>query len=38
MIVVLLDNTIIDLDPESLKCLFMKVRYDCIVIFLAMVL
>ena len=37
MIVVLLDNIAIDLDPEPFKCLLMKVRYDCTVIFLAII-
>ena len=32
MIVVLLDNTAINLNPEPFKCSLMKVRYDCIII------
>ncbi len=38
MTVISLDNIIINLDPEPLKCSLIKVRYDYIVTFLAIAL
>ncbi len=35
MAVILLDNITINFDPKPLKFSLIKVRYDCIVIFLA---